>query len=208
MCLLLGGKHFAQGPLVLFFCAMIVKSAEDFSPPQTLYSSCYSPPDHRDPRQPHSQDVSVSAANFPIFGLDACLVNQKLYLIRCISTVFSTCCSVLDNELTCLLLALEKMEEIGSKEHLILAPRPTISLSTLKTQVSDIDDVSSARGAELDEIRLTEQLHHRLLCLPPVDTGKDAYLFLLACFVLSALVWSKSYSPPHVFCPNLKNMHG
>lgn len=83
------------------------------------------------------------------------------------------------------------MEKIGSEEHLIMAPRPMVSLSTLKTRASDIDDVSSARGGETDEIRLTDQLHHRLLCLPPVDTGKDAYLFLLACFVLSALVWSK-----------------
>ena len=27
--------------------------------------------------------------------------------------------------------------------------------------------------------------------LPPVDTGKDAWLFLLACFVLEALVWGE-----------------
>lgn len=88
------------------------------------------------------------------------------------------------------------MEKIESSEHLGMVPRPMISMSTLKTRASDNDDVSSARGAEVsDEIRLTEELHHRLLCLPPADTGKDAYLFLLACFVLSALVWSKSPCP-------------
>lgn len=27
--------------------------------------------------------------------------------------------------------------------------------------------------------------------LPPVDRGKDAWLFLAACFVLEALVWGK-----------------
>lgn len=78
-----------------------------------------------------------------------------------------------------------------------MAPRPTISLSTFETRTSDNnEDVSSARGAEVeDDFGLVEQLHHRLLCLPPVDTGKDAYLFLLACFVLSALVWSESAVP-------------
>ncbi|CAN8096912.1 unnamed protein product [Discula destructiva] len=74
-----------------------------------------------------------------------------------------------------------------------MAPRATISLSTLEIRASENDDDSSARGAEVDDFGLAEQLHHRLLCLPPVDTGKDAYLFLSACFVLSALVWSYSF---------------
>ena len=30
---------------------------------------------------------------------------------------------------------------------------------------------------------------------PPADTGKDAYLFLAACFTLEALVWGKSQCP-------------
>lgn len=73
-----------------------------------------------------------------------------------------------------------------------MKPKTTISLSTMRTGASETDDAFSARGAEVDDFRLTEVLHHRLLCLPPVDTGKDAYLFLSACFVLSALVWSES----------------
>lgn len=28
--------------------------------------------------------------------------------------------------------------------------------------------------------------------LPPTDGGKDAWLFLLACFMLEALIWGKS----------------
>jgi hypothetical protein len=28
--------------------------------------------------------------------------------------------------------------------------------------------------------------------LPPVDGGKDAWLFLAACFIIEALVWGKS----------------
>jgi hypothetical protein len=30
--------------------------------------------------------------------------------------------------------------------------------------------------------------------LPPVDGGKDAWLFLAACFIIEALVWGKSGS--------------
>lgn len=31
--------------------------------------------------------------------------------------------------------------------------------------------------------------------LPPVDTGKDAWLFLAACFVMEAMVWGESSLP-------------
>jgi len=34
--------------------------------------------------------------------------------------------------------------------------------------------------------------HHHGYSLPPVDGGKDAWLFLAACFVAEALVWGKS----------------
>lgn len=34
--------------------------------------------------------------------------------------------------------------------------------------------------------------HHHEFSLPPVDRGKDAWLFLAACFVVEALVWGKS----------------
>ncbi|KAL2282895.1 hypothetical protein FJTKL_10270 [Diaporthe vaccinii] len=35
---------------------------------------------------------------------------------------------------------------------------------------------------------------HREFSLPPVDTGKDAWLFLAACFVIEALVWGFPFS--------------
>jgi len=37
---------------------------------------------------------------------------------------------------------------------------------------------------------LAPHLHE--FSLPPVDRGKDAWLFLAACFVVEALVWGKS----------------
>lgn len=41
--------------------------------------------------------------------------------------------------------------------------------------------------------------------LPPVDTGKDAWLFLLAAFILNVLVWSTTlhgYTCVHIVCVN------
>lgn len=74
-----------------------------------------------------------------------------------------------------------------------MAPRHTLSLATLSPRGSGNDEAYSIRRAGTDDSSgLAEHLNHRLSCLPPVDTGKHAYLFLLACFVLSALVWSES----------------
>ncbi|ROV89932.1 hypothetical protein VSDG_08219 [Cytospora chrysosperma] len=70
-----------------------------------------------------------------------------------------------------------------------VAPRQTISMVTLRTPPSENEDASSAQEAQLHEIELVQQLHYQLECLPPTDTGKHAYLFLLACFILEALVW-------------------
>lgn len=72
-----------------------------------------------------------------------------------------------------------------------MAPRQTISMVTLRTTASENEDASSAQERQLDEIELVQQLHYQLECLPPVDTGKHAYLFLLACFILEALVWGE-----------------
>lgn len=38
--------------------------------------------------------------------------------------------------------------------------------------------------------------HHHEDSFPPVDRGKDAWLFLAACFVAEALVWGKSLCIP------------
>lgn len=44
------------------------------------------------------------------------------------------------------------------------------------------------------------QSPHHEFSLPPVDTGRDAWLFLAACFVIEALVWGEQVlsRPPHV----------
>lgn len=75
---------------------------------------------------------------------------------------------------------------------------------TLRTPPSENEDASSAQEAQLDEIELVQQLHYQLECLPPTDTGKHAYLFLLACFILEALVWGECF-PTH-WHENLKRV--
>lgn len=91
-------------------------------------------------------------------------------------------------------LNLEKVE---------LQPRPRPALSPVSTspRVSELEDAASARERDADEFSLV-QLHHRLEieCLPPVDQGKHAYLFLLACFILEALIWGKA-TPTSAFRP-------
>ena len=42
-----------------------------------------------------------------------------------------------------------------------------------------------------DDSNLTSSINHGA-SLPPVDSGKDAWLFLAACFVVEALVWGKA----------------
>lgn len=95
-------------------------------------------------------------------------------------------------------LNLEKVE---------LQPRPRPALSPVSTspRVSELEDAASTREGDADEFSLV-QLHHRLEleCLPPVDQGKHAYLFLLACFILEALIWGKAsltsaFLPPPPF---------
>lgn len=87
-------------------------------------------------------------------------------------------------------------------------PRPTLSLVSMSPRVSELEDAASTRTGDADEFSLV-QLHHRLEleCLPPVDQGKHAYLFLLACFILEALIWGEyihvllflPHSPPAPF---------
>lgn len=42
--------------------------------------------------------------------------------------------------------------------------------------------------------------YHHEFSLPPVDRGKDAWLFLAACFVVEALVWGKSLCVSFCLC--------
>ena len=70
----------------------------------------------------------------------------------------------------------------------------TIKLDTLaattSTPAAELPDVvpeSASQGAGHDP-RVTEQE----FSLPPTDGGKDAWLFLAACWAVEALVWGMS----------------
>lgn len=91
----------------------------------------------------------------------------------------------------------DTMKLNSEKVELQPGPRPTLSLVSTSPRVSELEDASSTREGDADEFSLV-QLHHRLEleCLPPVDQGKHAYLFLLACFILEALIWGKSIPIP------------
>lgn len=91
----------------------------------------------------------------------------------------------------------DTMKLNSEKVELQPGPRPTLSLVSTSPRVSELEDAASTREGDADEFSLV-QLHHRLEleCLPPVDQGKHAYLFLLACFILEALIWGKSIPIP------------
>lgn len=42
--------------------------------------------------------------------------------------------------------------------------------------------------------------------LPPVDRGKDAWLFLAACFTVEALTWGMLYLPLHLYLPYISSL--
>lgn len=50
-------------------------------------------------------------------------------------------------------------------------------------------DPSPAQGDEVSMGEMSTGVHES--SLPPVDSGKDAWFFLAACFALEALTWGK-----------------
>lgn len=95
----------------------------------------------------------------------------------------------------------DTMKLNSEKVELPPRPRPALSLVSTSPRVSELEDAASTREGDADEFSLV-QLHHRLEleCLPPVDQGKHAYLFLLACFILEALIWGQ-YPPIPFWMP-------
>lgn len=87
--------------------------------------------------------------------------------------------------------------KLNSEKVELPRPRPALSLVSTSPRVSELEDAASTREGDADEFSLV-QLHHRLEleCLPPVDQGKHAYLFLLACFILEALIWGEDTPIP------------
>lgn len=58
-----------------------------------------------------------------------------------------------------------------------------------------LNDLSGYLGSDHPGERLEEELSHQEFSLPRADSGKDAWLFLAAGFVIEALVWGE-YNPP------------
>ncbi|KAL1872127.1 hypothetical protein Daus18300_004497 [Diaporthe australafricana] len=69
----------------------------------------------------------------------------------------------------------------------------TISLETLTREPQQRSGVTTPRDEPGDAFESGQAPHHEF-SLPPVDTGKDAWLFLAACFVIEALVWGFPFS--------------
>ncbi|KAK3494904.1 major facilitator superfamily domain-containing protein [Neurospora hispaniola] len=61
---------------------------------------------------------------------------------------------------------------------------------------ADFDPIRRAETGtpEPQDTSVQEPVRHEFSQLPPVDGGKDAWLFLAACFVVEALVWGFPYS--------------
>lgn len=61
-----------------------------------------------------------------------------------------------------------------------------------------LNDVSNYLGRNEDEVQRSEDLTgHNEFSLPQADGGKDAWLFLMAGFMIEALVWGQSVSSKH-----------
>lgn len=68
---------------------------------------------------------------------------------------------------------------------------PHIEAMQLDT-TGDSPDVASQHTGSPDREGSPE---HEGVSLPPVDTGRDAMLFLTACFIIECLVWGKQRAP-------------
>lgn len=70
-----------------------------------------------------------------------------------------------------------------------------VELVTLPTARTAYNSDADARSDLADfEARVDSTTEHEQVSLPPVDRGKDAYLFLAAAFVVEALVWGFPFS--------------
>ena len=65
-----------------------------------------------------------------------------------------------------------------------------VELQTLPPAFAEPGSVTPPAESDL----LEDQAERTAIALPPVDHGKDAWLFLAACFTLEALVWGFPFS--------------
>ncbi|PTB63779.1 MFS general substrate transporter [Trichoderma citrinoviride] len=78
------------------------------------------------------------------------------------------------------------------------SPTPTITIVNDRNAGSPADSSENEKsgtssptvlGVGQDDVETQQEDQHQGYSLPPVDTGKDAWLFLAACFVMEAMVW-------------------
>lgn len=65
-----------------------------------------------------------------------------------------------------------------------------------ETDLGEGDISSEVEGLGLDPTGT-----HQVLALPPVDGGKDAWLFLAAAFMVEALTWGEFEANQHSLMP-------
>ena len=84
------------------------------------------------------------------------------------------------------------------------SPTPTITIFNDRNAGSPADSSENEKsgtssptvlGVGQDDVEAQQEDQHQGYSLPPVDTGKDAWLFLAACFVMEAMVWGESSLP-------------
>lgn len=152
--------------------------------PAIIVATCVSFPEHAPFLANETEAETCAPSIYQVATLSACVPARGTQ-----PTLLPPC----SNE--------DTMKLNSEKVELQPRPRPTLSLVSTSPRVSELEDAASTREGDADEFSLV-QLHHRLEleCLPPVDQGKHAYLFLLACFILEALIWGKYTSIP-IFLP-------
>lgn len=80
------------------------------------------------------------------------------------------------------------------------SPTPTITFLSDHNVNSPLDNSENEKGkndstavveVRPDDVEAQQEDENQGYSLPPVDTGKDAWLFLAACFVMEAMVWGE-----------------
>ena len=84
-----------------------------------------------------------------------------------------------------------------------------VMTSHISTDIEMTPQTQNASAATLADVELLPQgtgshpEDHQTHSLPPTDGGKDAWLFLLSCFMLEAMIWGERKTNPHSSITNV-----